>query len=119
MSLTANPHVTPLEAHSERRANPRFTVQVQIELHEGASNVPIRTETSDLSRGGCYVQLNSTLTPGNYVSGKLWLDDAPVLFRGRVVTCHPQFGNGIMFLEFEANGEHVLNRYLDMIQVDH
>ncbi|MGH9642209.1 MAG: PilZ domain-containing protein, partial [Terriglobales bacterium] len=101
----------------DRRAHTSFTVQVQIELREDGSDVPIRTETSDLSRGGCYVQLNLTLTLGTYVHGKLWLEGSAVPFRGRVVTCHPQFGNGIMFLEFEGNREQVLARYLEAVVI--
>ncbi len=80
-----------------------------------AVSVPIHAETADLSRGGFYVQWNHTISPGTYVSGRLWLDDAPIEFRGRVVTKHPQFGNGIMFLHFEDNGEQLLGRYIDAI----
>jgi len=72
-------------------------------------------ETIDLSRGGCYVQLMMTLSVGTYVNATLWIDDSPVRVRGRVVTRHPQFGNGIMFLEFQGNGEQLLARYLDAI----
>ncbi len=38
-----------------------------------------------------------------------------LVIRGRVVTHHPQFGNGIMFVEFEGPAEQLLNRYLDAI----
>jgi len=103
--------VTPVE----RRTYPRFTVQVQIELHEDGKDLPIRTETSDLSRGGCYVQLNLTLSLGTYINGRLWLNDELVVFRGRVVTCHPQFGNGIMFLHLDGNGDQVLAQYLQAV----
>ena len=101
--------------HEERRRFQRYTVQVQIELREQGSDVPLRLETTDLSRGGCYVQLMMTLSLGAYVSVTLWLDGYPVHVRGRVVTRHPEFGNGIMFLEFEGNGEQLLTRYLDAI----
>ena|SRR5271166_3279855 len=97
----------------DRRSHPRLTVNVQLELREEGRDIPIRTETADLSRGGCYVQLSLTLTLGTHVQGRLWLDGAPVQFRGRVVTTHPQFGNGIMFLEFEGTGEQILASYLE------
>ena len=113
MSSTPDRHFAAPVAPVERRRDPRFSVQVQIELREEDKDVPIRTETSDLSRGGCYVQLNLTLSLGTYINGKFWLGDSAITFRGRVVTCHPQFGNGIMFLQFEGNGEQVLTRYLE------
>jgi hypothetical protein len=43
----------------------------------------------------------------------LWLDSYSLVIHGRVVTRHPQFGNGIMFVEFEGDGEQLLKRYLD------
>jgi hypothetical protein len=102
---------------SDRRLYPRFTLQVQIELHEEGSDVPIRGETADLGRGGCYIQLSLTLVLGTYLSGRLWLGESVVCFRGRVVTLHPQFGNGIMFLEFEGGGDQILANYLEKLPV--
>lgn len=75
----------------------------------------MRLETTDLSRNGCYVQLLIPLPVGTKVHATLWLDGYPVVIGGRVVTRHPQFGNGIMFLEFEADAEQQLKRYLDAI----
>ena len=71
--------------------------------------------TTDLSRGGCYVESMLPLPIGTDVTAKLWLSNCPVRMRGRVVTRHPQFGNGIKFLEFEDNGKTVLAEYLDAI----
>src|ERR1039457_6802260 len=79
------------------------------------SDLPIRLETTDLSRGGCYIQLISTLPLGARMHVTLWLGGYPVVIQGRVVTRHHQFGNGIMFLEFEGEGDQLLNRYLEAI----
>ncbi len=78
----------------------------------------MRLETTDLSRNGCYVQLLIPLSVGIKVRAVLWLDGHPVVIRGRVVTRHPQFGNGIMFLDFEADAEQRLSRYLEAISAD-
>ncbi|HVM92039.1 MAG TPA: PilZ domain-containing protein [Terriglobales bacterium] len=115
MNSTADRQLNPSVTSVERRTYPRFTVQVQIELCEDGNDIPLRTETSDLSLGGCYVHLNTTLKLGKYINGRLWLNDEPVVFRGRVVTCHPQFGNGIMFLHFDGNGDQALARYLEVV----
>jgi hypothetical protein len=100
----------------DRRSHPRFSVKVQLELRREGEDIPMRTETSDLSRGGCYVQLSLTLALGTYVQGKLWIEDSAVKFRGRVVTSHPQFGNGIMFLQFEDDGEQMLASFLNAVE---
>jgi len=75
----------------------------------------MRMETTDLSRSGCYVELLMPMPVGTKIRAKLWLDACPAVVRGSVVTCHPQFGNGIMFQEFEAAAEQQLGRYLEAI----
>jgi len=99
----------------DRRRHPRFTVQVQVELRQEGSDVPLRIVTTDLSRGGCYVQMLTQLPLAARVQATLWLDACPIVIRGVVVTRHPQFGNGIMFVEFEGQAEQLLTRYLDAI----
>ncbi len=99
----------------DRRHDSRFTVNVSVEIHEDGSDVPVRFQTTDLSRGGCYIQLMIPLSVGIRLHAKLWLDGKPVCVRGLVVTRHPQFGNGIMFVEFEGEGERLLRQYLNAI----
>jgi hypothetical protein len=106
---------TSVLAPPDRRCDPRHSVQIQIELREDGSDVPLRMCTTDLSRGGCYVESMLPLPIGTEVTAKLWLSNCPVRMRGRVVTLHPQFGNGIKFLEYEDNGKTVLAQYLDAI----
>jgi hypothetical protein len=108
---------TPVTINRERRLNPRSTVNVPIELHEEGSRVPIRAETTDLSRGGCYIKLTVPLGVGGRIRAQLSLDGHPMVARGRVVTRHPDFGNGIMFLEFEGEGEKLLRQYLAAVVV--
>ena len=103
----------------DRRHHPRYTVQVQIEIRQEGSDVPMRLETTDLSRGGCYIQLMMALPLGARVQATLWLRGSPVVVQARVVTRHPQFGNGIMFLDFEGEGEQILTRYLQTITTWH
>jgi hypothetical protein len=117
MNPSVYQQVSSAPVGSERRRDPRFSVQVQIELHEEGSDIPIRGETAYLSRGGCYLQLTLTLALGACLRGRLWLDDSVVGFRGRVVTLHPQFGNGIVFVEFEGDGDQVLASYLEKLPV--
>jgi hypothetical protein len=102
----------PASTIRERRLSPRYTVNVPIELHEEGSRIPLRVKTTDLSRGGCYIKLTVPLSVGGRVRAQLWLDGQPISIRGRVITRHPDFGNGIMFLEFEGEGEKLLRQYL-------
>lgn len=106
---------TPAGIEHDRRLHARYTLQVQVELRQEGADVPIRLETTDLSLGGCYVQLLMPLPVGIRVRVTLWLDSYSLVIQGRVVTRHPQFGNGIMFVEFEGEAEQLLKRYLDGI----
>jgi hypothetical protein len=109
------PPTTPALHQPDRRLHARYTVQVQIEIRVDGDDVPLRLETTDLSLGGCYVQLMIPMSVGRRLHATLWLDDCPIVIRGLTVTRHPQFGNGIMFVDFEGQGEALLKRYLDGI----
>src|ERR1700675_350683 len=102
-------------AESDRRFHRRYTVQVQIELRQEGSDVPLRLATTDLSRGGCYIELMMPLSIGTDVQATLWLDGQPRVIQRRVATCHPQYGNGMMFEKFEGQAEQLLHQYLDGI----
>jgi hypothetical protein len=115
MESASNPSAGNVSSHEDRRQFRRYNVNVQIEVHERDSDVPLRMQTTDLSRGGCYIQLMMPLTVGTYLNCKIWLGDKPVEARGRVVTRHPQFGNGIIFLEFKGDGAEVLTNYLNTV----
>jgi hypothetical protein len=106
---------TSAVSESERRLHARYTIHAQIEIHLQGDDVPIRLETTDLSRRGCYIQMTVPLLVGTPVRGTLWLDGYPAVFRGLVVTRHPQFGNGIAFVEFDDEGEQLLRRYVDAL----
>jgi hypothetical protein len=99
----------------ERRHHERYTVQVPIEIHKEGNSTPMRLATTDISRGGCYVQMIEQFPLGVRVRATLWLDDYPVVVHGLVVTRHQQFGNGIMFMEFEGEGERILIRYVEAV----
>ena len=115
MNLPDQQLFTHVVAPPGRRRDLHYSVQVQIEPREDGSDVPIRMNTTDLSRGGCYVELMMPVPVGTHVTATLWLSNGSVRMRGRVVTRHAQFGNGIKFLDFDDNGEKVLAQYLNTI----
>jgi hypothetical protein len=54
------------------------------------------------------------LSVGLRVRLTLWLDGYPAVIHGLVVTRHPQYGNGIMFVDFEGEADQLLKRYLEV-----
>jgi hypothetical protein len=106
---------TPAVAQAERRLYPRSSVRVPLELRLEGSAAPLRLETTELSRNGCSVAMAAPLSVSIRVQVTLALGQQPVLVRGRVVTRHPEFGNGIMFLDFAEDGEQRLRAFLEAI----
>jgi hypothetical protein len=102
----------------DRRHFPRRTVQVPIELQLEGSKTTLSAETSDLSRNGCYLRLPTPLPLGVWVQATLWLDTAPIQVAGRVVTRHPNFGNGIMFLKIDDRDTQILTVYMEAVTAD-
>jgi len=73
----------------------------------------MRLETTDVSLGGCYVEMALTLELGTKLDIVLWLGEHKVTTQGVVVTRHPQFGNGIEFLNMPYQHRERLRFFLD------
>jgi PilZ domain len=102
----------PAIAQADRRLHQRYSVQVPIQLQPEGATTPILLETSNLSLYGCNIMMAVQLPVGIRVQATLHLGQHRVVLRGRVLTRHPQFGNGIMFLKFEDDGEQRLRKFL-------
>ena len=102
----------PSNAPPDKRNWPRVKIAVQTELRL-AGSPSIRATTSDLSVGGCYVEMMFTLEVGREMEITLWLGQAKVVTKAKVVTCHPQFGNGIQFLKMSQEDQDLLWTFLD------
>jgi len=100
-------------AARKERHGKRVAISIQIELRENGSDVPIRAETSDIGVGGCYVEMGLTLPVGTALNLVLWLGSEKLATKGKVVTCHPQFGNGIEFIDIAPDSHIKLQKFLD------
>lgn len=102
----------------ERRKHPRYKVSVSAEVHTvvngEASAAPLRCATSDLSLGGCYIESMYPYPAGTCLELKLEAGDT-LLISAKVVTCDPQFGNGIQFLRMLPEDESTLGKFLDQV----
>jgi len=100
-------------AVADRRRSIRIQVAAQIEIKPADSDVPLRLQTTDLSMGGCYVETTIPLDVGTKVNIVLWLHEQKVTTGGVIVTRHPQFGNGIQFVEMSAENAERLGVFID------
>jgi c-di-GMP-binding flagellar brake protein YcgR len=99
---------------TERRKHPRFKVNVPVEVHTDASETPLRASTSDISLGGCYIESMYPFQVGTPLELKLQVADT-LLVAARVVTCDPQFGNGIEFVRMLPEDRAELSKFLDRV----
>jgi PilZ domain len=107
--MTEQSHDTP---HGERRRYPRAKVGIPIEFKPEGAAVASHAETADLSLIGCYVEMTFTLPVGTKLDLVLWVEDQRLATKGVVVTHHPQFGNGIEFLDISQEDQGKLAHFL-------
>jgi c-di-GMP-binding flagellar brake protein YcgR len=98
----------------ERRQNPRFKVSVPVEIHSETSAAPLHCATSDLSLGGCYIESMYPFPAGTCLDLKLDASGSLVI-SAKVVTCDPQFGNGIVFLRIRPEDRTTLIKFLNQV----
>ena len=97
---------------ADKRRHPRYQVAVQVELYPEGVTTPMRTATSEISLGGCYVETMFTFPVGSILSMTLWLGDVKVSTLAKVATCFPQVGNGIEFTGLSAEDGETLRQFL-------
>jgi len=110
------PDHKPAIAQAERRLHHRHSVQVPIRLQPDDVLTTIAAETANLSLYGCSVMLTDQLPVGLRLRLELSIADQPAFICGRVITRHPQFGTGIMFLKFDDDAEDRLRNFLERLQ---
>ena len=96
----------------ERRKYHRVKLRVPVEIRPEANESPIRTETTDLSLSGLYVEMLFTLEIGTQVEITLRAGDSSLLALGEVVTCDRTVGNGIRFTRILPEDREELDRFL-------
>src|SRR5947209_20141408 len=92
------------------RQYPRFKTALPIELRPKGVSAPMRTQTSDISLGGCYVELAFTQELSTPVEMTIWIGQSKVVIHAEVVSKHPAFGNGLKFIRLTKQGRETLDR---------
>jgi hypothetical protein len=89
---------------SNRRGERRFACKLGAEVYRLGSNVPNRCVLSDVSEGGCYVEMPSPLTGQTGVEIVIRTAEMKVKIQGQVLAVHPGFGMGVRFM-FDSDDE--------------
>jgi c-di-GMP-binding flagellar brake protein YcgR len=102
----------PETSQNERRKYPRIKAAIPLEFKTEGATVASRTETTDLSLTGCYLEMSFTMPVGTTLDMVLWVEEQRVPAKGIVVTHHPQFGNGIEFVDISQEDQAKLAHFL-------
>jgi hypothetical protein len=102
----------------ERRKSARLKCASSAEVYPAGVVAPIRTRTSDLSIGGCFLEMSTPIPKKTLVRIALWVKDAKLWANGEVITSTPGFGIGVKFTEIAPDDRRQLQEFLDgMIRI--
>jgi len=104
-------------ARQERRRHPRVKMRVRVEVTPAGRKFATGAVTSDISLGGCYIETMFPLAKGTEVEITLHMGEG-VLAVGKVMTCDPNIGNGIMFTNILPEDREELRTQLEAAQRD-
>ena len=111
-SAEANPGIAiiPIEDSSriatlERRRDVRYKCNGNAEFHTEGIDVRTRAAVSDISRSGCYVELQATSQVNTAVDMLITVNGIGVRVKGVVRTSYPLLGMGISFTEISKEAQ--------------
>jgi hypothetical protein len=99
----------------ERRKYPLVCMQIPTDLIVKGTKVPIHAPPTDITPGGCYIEMSMTLEFGTHLTVVLGLDSVRVSTRGVVLSRHASFSNGIQFIAMSSNDKSKLTTFLQQV----
>jgi len=81
-----------------RRGELRLACKLGAEVYRLGTSVPNRCTLSDISEGGCYVEMPTPLSGQSGVEILVRTADTKLRIRGQVLATHPGFGMGVRFM---------------------
>ena len=108
----AFPDEPTMSSGSERRRDVRYRCEGSAELQSESSSVRTWATITDLSRGGCYLEMQATFPVETKLS--MVIEVRGIRFRAKAVVriCYPFLGMGMVFTELPATDQARLNELL-------
>lgn len=101
-------------AGKDRRKSVRVKCSISVELHPAGQPV-IRSRASDLSVGGCFVEIPMQLKVDTSFEIALWLGETKLRLNGEVVSAATGFGIGVRFVNTSQQDQELLERHITSI----
>jgi hypothetical protein len=100
------------ETH-ERREHPRLKCTTSVEIYPSNQPAPIRARTSDISLGGCFVEMTNPLPKGTEARIAMWVRDLKLWAKAQVVSSAPGYGISVKFIAMSDQERNQLREFLD------
>ncbi len=101
-------------ADKDRRQSARAKCSIAAELHPVGQPV-IWCKVSDLSLGGCFVEMPIPLRVDTEFEVALWLGETKLRLKGEVASTSPGFGIGVRFKNVSPENLEFLRRHIQVI----
>lgn len=101
------------EPRSERRRHQRYAWGANAQIRK--EGIPVNTpcKVSDISLGGCYVELMMPFPEGTPLELDLFWNSRRISLDARVATSHPAIGMGVSFLGFSEDQYRLLQQLIE------
>lgn len=100
---------------SESRVSPRIRCSGVGQITQPGVTYPIWAKVTDISLGGCYLELVFTMSPHSPVKLQLTIHDRTFTAAGTVATSHPGVGAGIKFTRVDDASRIILVELLQQL----
>jgi hypothetical protein len=100
---------------SERRHAPRYQFIAEVEVTEISSDTRLAAKTSDVSIGGCFLDMLNPTPQGTDVRVRISHEGITFTALGRVVFILPNIGMGVTFRSVEQDQQAILQRWLSKL----
>jgi PilZ domain len=111
-NVAVQPKDAERETRGEQRDNTRYRCQGNVEFVTEDSGVRTFAKLTDISFGGCYVEMTATSAPGAAVHLAIEVSGIRFRVQGVVKTSDPCLGMGILFTEISDLDQEYLQKLL-------
>ncbi len=98
------------DSRGDRRNSTRLKCALSVELR--SEDGTTWGKASDISNGGCFVEMPIPLKPGTKLEITLWISDRKLKLNAAVVTSTPGYGIGIKFLDVASKDREFINTFM-------
>lgn len=100
---------------SNRRGQTRYACRLGAEVYQAGSSVRNYCHLSDLSPGGCYLEMQMVFPAGAPVEITVRTHEMKLRVSGEVKTSHPGYGMGILFKLNTKDERHGVQQLIDFV----